>query len=95
MRFAFLEGDPSDLAVLKKAEVGDAAAVVVAGLGERESKEADALVLTTLLLVQVCQRPMPRYSCCGLPGQSHSKGGQCAGRYQLLLVQVCTSTMRP
>ena len=61
VRFAFLEGDPSDLAVLKKAEVGDAAAVVVAGLGERESKEADALVLTTLLLVQVCHHVPKTY----------------------------------
>ncbi|KAK9836266.1 hypothetical protein WJX81_000586 [Elliptochloris bilobata] len=52
VRFAFLEGDPADLGVLRKAEVGTAAAVVVAGLGERGAKEADALVLTTLLLVQ-------------------------------------------
>ena len=53
VRFAFLEGDPADLSVLRKAEVGNAAAVVVAGMGERGAKEADALVLTTLLLVQV------------------------------------------
>ena len=56
MRFAFLEGDPADLAVLRKAEAGSAAAVVVAGMGERGAKEADALVLTTLLLVQA--RPL-------------------------------------
>lgn len=56
VRFAFLEGDPADLAVLRKAEAGNAAAVVVAGMGERGAKEADALVLTTLLLVQVWPR---------------------------------------
>jgi len=53
VRFAFLEGDPADLTALRKADVGTAAAVVVAGLNERGAKEADALVLTTMLLVQV------------------------------------------
>ncbi len=53
MRFAFLEGDPADLTALRKADVGTAAAVVVAGLSARGAKEADALVLTTMLLVQV------------------------------------------
>ena len=59
VRFAFLEGDPADLSVLRKAEVGSAAAVVVAGMGERGAKEADALVLTTLLLVQARPAPIP------------------------------------
>ncbi len=49
VRFAFLEGDPADLTALRKADVGTAAAVVVAGLNERGAKEADALVLTTML----------------------------------------------
>ena len=63
VRFAFLEGDPADLAVLGKAEAGSAAAVVVAGMGERGAKEADALVLTTLLLVQVGLLPrLPAHS---------------------------------
>jgi hypothetical protein len=53
VRFRWVEGDPSSLNALSKAELHKAHAVIIGGSGSGPAKEADAFTLTTITLAQV------------------------------------------
>lgn len=58
VRVKWVEGDPSSLEALNRAELHRAHAVVIGGSGDGPAKEADALTLTTITLAQVSFLPL-------------------------------------